>query len=101
MMFIFKNSYLLTRRNLLAGFALFTLLVVSFSGHAENSIQAKHRLRHTLYVEVAEDHTRFSFDETPVFDDGSPKAGNQFIAHGYIYEKGFFDQYSEGVDEKG
>jgi hypothetical protein len=104
MMFIFKNSYLLTR-NLMAGFALFTLLLVSLPGYAGNDnypfMQAKFRLRQTLHIEVAEDHTRFSFDEAPVFEDGSPKAGNQFIAHGYIYEKGFFDQYSEGVDEKG
>ncbi|MEN8132807.1 MAG: hypothetical protein ABFS45_22020 [Pseudomonadota bacterium] len=36
-----------------------------------------------------------------MFDDGSPKAGNAFVTHGYIYEKGFFDTYNEGVDEQG
>lgn len=61
----------------------------------------KHGFSQTLHIEVAEDQTRFSFDEAPVFEDGSPKAGNAFITHGYIYKKGFFDTYNEGVDETG
>ena len=38
--------------------------------------------------EVAEDATRFAFDEAPVFDDGMPAYGNPFVTQGYIYEPG-------------
>jgi hypothetical protein len=38
--------------------------------------------------EVAEDATRFAFDEAPVFDDGMPAYGNPFVTQGYIYETG-------------
>lgn len=99
-----KNLFILPQ-NWVAGFALVALLLASLPGHANNdnvsNKQNKFRLGQTLQFEVAEDHTRFSFDKAPVFEDGSPKAGNEFIAQGYIYEKGFFDQYSEGVDENG
>ena len=38
--------------------------------------------------EVAENGTRFVFDEAPVFDDGMPGYGNPFVTEGYIYEAG-------------
>jgi hypothetical protein len=38
--------------------------------------------------EIAEDATRFVFDDTPVFDDGLPSYGNPFVTQGYIYELG-------------
>lgn len=38
--------------------------------------------------EVAEDATRFAFDDAPVFDDGLPAYGNPFVTQGYIYEAG-------------
>lgn len=38
--------------------------------------------------EVAENGTRFAFDEAPVFDDGMPGYGNPFVTEGYIYEEG-------------
>lgn len=38
--------------------------------------------------EVAEDGTRFAFDESPVFEDGMPSYGNPFVTQGYIYEDG-------------
>ena len=38
--------------------------------------------------EVAEDATRFAFDDEPVFDDGMPGYGNPFVTQGYIYEAG-------------
>ena len=34
--------------------------------------------------EVAENGTRFAFDEAPVFDDGMPGYGNPFVTEGYI-----------------
>ena len=38
--------------------------------------------------EVAEDATRFAFDDAPVFDDGLPAYGNPFVTQGYLYEAG-------------
>ena len=38
--------------------------------------------------EIAENGTRFAFDEAPVFDDGMPGYGNPFVTEGYIYEAG-------------
>lgn len=42
----------------------------------------------TLEFEVAENVTRFAFDETKTFDDGMPAHGGTFITQGYIYPKG-------------
>ncbi len=42
----------------------------------------------TLQYEIAEDATRFVFDDAPVFDDGLPSYGNPFVTQGYIYEPG-------------
>ncbi len=41
-----------------------------------------------VQFEIAEDATRFVFDDTPVFDDGLPSYGNPFVTQGYIYEPG-------------
>lgn len=46
--------------------------------------------------DVAENASRFVFDEAPVFDDGLPAYGNPFITEGYIYPYGFLDDH-EGV----
>lgn len=50
--------------------------------------------------DVAEDHTRFQFDEAPVFEYGMPTAGNPFVAPGYIYPAEFLDG-RDGVTEGG
>ena len=41
-----------------------------------------------LAFEIAEDATRFAFDDAPVFDDGLPSYGNPFVTQGYIYQLG-------------
>ncbi len=51
--------------------------------------------------DVAEDHTRFVFDEAPVFEDGMPAYGNAFITQGYIYPEGTLDDGVEGVNPNG
>lgn len=42
----------------------------------------------TLDFDVAEDGTRFVFDDAPLFDDGLPAYGNGFVTQGFIYEDG-------------
>ncbi len=51
--------------------------------------------------DVAEDHTRFVFDEAPVFEDGYPAYGNAFVTQGYIYPAGTLDDGAEGVNPDG
>jgi hypothetical protein len=54
----------------------------------------------TIEVDIAEDGTRFVFDEAPVFDDGMPSHGNAFLTQGYIYPAGTLTD-SNGVDPDG
>jgi hypothetical protein len=54
-----------------------------------------------IEFDVAEDVTRFSFDESKVFDDGWPTAGASFITQGYIYPKGTLNGSEPGVNEDG
>ncbi len=50
-----------------------------------------------MAFDVAEDHTRFIFASTPVFDDGMPAFGNPFVTQGYIYPAGTLSDGEEGV----
>lgn len=53
-----------------------------------------------LRFDVAENAKRFVFDETPLFDDGAPAYGNEFITEGYIYPYGTLDG-TNGVNADG
>jgi hypothetical protein len=55
---------------------------------------------HVLRFDVAEDATRFVFDEAPVHEDGLPAYGNAFVTQGYIYEPGTLNG-SNGVLKDG
>ncbi|WP_080806355.1 hypothetical protein [Halomicronema hongdechloris] len=41
-----------------------------------------------LQFDVAEDASRFVFDESPVLENGMPSYGNPFVTQGYIYPPG-------------
>ena len=51
---------------------------------------------HLAGVDVAEDGTRFVFDEAPVLENGFPAYGNGFVTQGYIYPAGTLGE-SDGV----
>jgi len=82
------------------GLALFlAVLAVSLGGYVtlgpfafrqESLAQsAPEKEEKVLKFDVAEDFTRFSVDETPVFEeDGLPVYGNPFITQGHIYPEG-------------
>lgn len=54
-----------------------------------------------LEVDVAEDGTRFVFDENgPLLENGYPDYGNGFVTQGYIYPAGTLTD-SNGVDPDG
>lgn len=66
---------------------LATLAVANFinSAPAEAAPEARAEM---LKFDVAEDMTRFAFDQTKTFDDGLPAHGSSFVTEGYIYEYG-------------
>lgn len=41
-----------------------------------------------IRFDIAEDFTRYVPDEAPVFEDGLPAYGNDFVSQGYIYPAG-------------
>jgi hypothetical protein len=47
--------------------------------------------------DVAEDLSRFVYDEAPVFDDNMPAYGNAFVTQGYVYPAGTLDGGVEGT----
>lgn len=71
------------------------VIAIVRSGSAEATTETER-----LEFDVAEDGTRFVFDEAPVFDDGLPAYGNAFVTQGYIYEAGAIDE-GAGVNADG
>lgn len=53
-----------------------------------------------LQFDVSENAKRFIFDETPLFPDGAPAYGNEFVTEGYIYPVGTLDD-ADGVNADG
>jgi hypothetical protein len=54
----------------------------------------------TMQFEVAEDGTRFVFDDLNLFEDGMPAYGSAFVTQGYIYPVGTLNG-TNGVLENG
>jgi hypothetical protein len=54
----------------------------------------------TIKVDVAEDMSRFVFDQSVAFEDGMPMHGSSFITQGYIYPAGTLNG-TNGVLEDG
>ena len=69
-----------------------------------HSIQAKSnrpsRRTQVLRFDVAEDATRFVFDDAPLLNNGFPAYGNSFVTQGYIYPAGTLNG-SNGVNVDG
>lgn len=67
-------------------FVLLVVLTVALAGcvPAPSSVE-------TVKFDVAENASRFVFDEEPVHDDGLPAYGNSFVTQGYIYPHGTLD----------
>ncbi len=53
-----------------------------------------------IRFDVTENAKRFIFDETPLFPDGMPAYGNEFVTEGYIYPYGTL-QGTDGVNPDG
>jgi hypothetical protein len=65
---------------------------VEWQGGGVNPAGAK-----VIRFDVAENGTRFALDETPVFGDGLPAYGNEFITEGYVYPYGTLAVGADGV----
>lgn len=85
-------------RNLLSRLLLASVLVVSVSATAVSAQSAEEAT--PLQVEVAEDGTRFVFDDLRLHEDGMPAYGSAFVTSGYIYPVGTLNG-SNGVLENG
>jgi hypothetical protein len=87
-------------RNVSAG--ALALLVFLGGGLIDTSTQVDAGLANAnrVTIEVAEDGTRFVYDEAPRFDDDYPAYGNGFVTQGYIYPAGTLTD-TNGVDPDG
>ncbi|HMQ34494.1 MAG TPA: hypothetical protein PKD53_27405 [Chloroflexaceae bacterium] len=82
------------RMNVIALFlALVALLAAAPAAYAGLAERGR---TETLTFEVAEDMTRFVFDQDVVYDDGLPADGSAFITRGYLYEPGTLTCDAEG-----
>ena len=76
--------------------ALFIIMAVLIGGYAvaataaadQDDKNASPDRAKTVRFDVAEDATRFIFDEQSVDEDGLPAYGNEFVTQGYIYPHG-------------
>lgn len=89
-------------RSARAAVAALALLLVTAGGVSLAAASGGNRpSQRTIEVDIAEDGTRFAFDDAPVFeDDGFPAYGNPFVTQGYIYPAGTLTD-SNGVNPDG
>ena len=66
-------------------------VVRNANGHSDTKV---------IRVDVSENALRFKFDETPLFADGKPAYGNEFVTEGYIYPRGTLNG-TDGVNPDG
>ncbi|NJN16158.1 MAG: hypothetical protein HC822_07715 [Oscillochloris sp.] len=85
----------MNRMNLIALFVALVALIAAapaaYAGIAERG------RTETIAFDVAEDMTRFIFDQDVVYDDGLPADGSSFITRGYIYPAGTLSCDDEGT----
>ena len=87
-----------TAVGLIAVIAIVVAAVVAFA--VSRPARADGLRATTIEFDVAEDGTRFVWDEAPVFDDGWPAYGNAFVTQGYLYPAGAIED-GAGVNADG
>jgi len=89
------------KRNLLFLAVFVSIVVFSLNNFAAAQTGSSQNTDHeTIRIDVAEDASRFVFDEARLFDDGMPAYGTPFVTQGYIYPEGTLNG-SNGVLEDG
>ncbi|MEA2524252.1 MAG: hypothetical protein QOF73_1479 [Thermomicrobiales bacterium] len=81
-------SVMRTKGMLLALLAIVVVIGLAALGGPASGQGTSDGPAQTLRFDVAEDMSRFVFDQTVAFEDGMPKHGSPFITQGYIYEAG-------------
>lgn len=82
-----------TRKAVIAMIGIFTVMVTFNTAQADEK-KLKDRGTRILSFDVAENATRFVYDEAPVHEETEPPMpayGNPFITEGYIYPYGTID----------
>lgn len=77
-----------------------SLSTTSFSQQYAEKMRSVSVSAKVLEFDVAEDMTRFIFDQDVVYEDGMPADGSSFITRGYLYAVGTLDG-SNGVNPDG
>lgn len=94
----------LLKKALMSTALLLTMIFLMPTVNAEPDTNFINSLPHfgkkVIEVDIVENPRKFSFDETPVFKDGSPAYGGEFVTQGFIYPKGTLEM-GEGVDADG
>jgi hypothetical protein len=85
---------------LLALLAILTVIGLMILSRPASGQETADNATQTLKFDVAEDMSRFVFDQSVTFEDGMPKHGSPFITQGYIYPAGTLDG-GNGVREDG
>ncbi|MGI9332907.1 MAG: hypothetical protein ACR2RL_07075 [Gammaproteobacteria bacterium] len=91
------DSIIRSRRCALLSSVVLALTLLGGAVHvpmaAADTLEAEYhgpsRHMRTLHFEIAENATRFVFDDEPLDEDGLPAYGNEFITEGYLYPRGF------------
>lgn len=92
-----RNYAIAVLVGLLALVAAVAVPAVSAGLYAQNDQRGRIEV---VEFDVAEDMTRFIFDQDVVYEDGLPADGSAFITRGYIYEAGTLNG-SNGVNPDG
>lgn len=82
------------------GAAIIALAVIAPDAILAENREVPNSQAQILKFDVAENATRFAFDEAPVDDNGMPAYGNPFVTQGYIYPEGTLDG-NNGVQSDG
>lgn len=77
-----------TNKKILIGIMVLCSALLTLNTAQAKENQSHHRGTKIIAFEVAENGTRFVFDESPLHEDATPAYGNPFITEGYIYPSG-------------
>ncbi|MEM9907298.1 MAG: hypothetical protein AAF921_19975 [Cyanobacteria bacterium P01_D01_bin.44] len=72
----------------------------TLNAQVKSQVKGNSEQGEVITFEVAEDATRFVFDDAPLLDNGFPGYGNSFVTQGYIYPSGTLNG-SNGVNSDG
>lgn len=76
------------RRMIVSSLVLVALALIAAIAAPAAAALSERRATERLALDIAEDATRFVFDQDVATTEGMPAAGSAFITHGYLYPAG-------------